>query len=204
VAKCVAATGGLTITSLPTSTRLIMQAVVFTGGPGAGKTAVLHALRSQGYAVVEDTARTIIQNRRRQGLAPRPQPLAFAEEVLREDIENYSKSERLSGYVFFDRGVLDALCMFDQVAPVPRAELDAILTKYRYYRLVFCFPPWEAIYTCDAERDQTFADAVHVHAVAVQWYRRCNYGVVDVPKVPVSERCDYILQTLARGVVCTS
>ena len=178
-----------------------MHAVVFTGGPGAGKTTVLDALRSQGHAVVEDTARTIIQNRRRQGLAPRPEPLEFAEEILREDIEKYRKSAAEQGYVFFDRGVLDALCMLDQVAQLPPAELDAFVTKYPYNRRVFGFPPWEAIYASDAERDQTFADSVRVHATTVQWYRRCKYEIVEVPRASVSERCAYVLNSLARAVV---
>jgi predicted ATPase len=179
----------------------MMHAVVFTGGPGSGKTTVLHALRAQGFAIVEDTARTIIQNRRLLSLSPRPQPREFAEEVLREDIEQYRRSAGASSYVFFDRGILDSLCMLDQVAPVPLAELDAIVKNYPYHRQVFCFPPWEAIYRCDAERDQTFAEAVHVHVTAVQWYRRCGYDVIDVPRVPVNERCAHVLDVVARGVV---
>ena len=173
--------------------------LVFTGGPGAGKTAVLDALRSQGHTVLGDTARTIIQNRRRQGLPPRPEPREFAEEILRGEIEKYSRSVAASGYVFFERGVLDALCMLDQLAPVTPVDLDAIVSKYPYHRQVFCFPPWEAIYVCDSERDQTFADAVLVHETTVRWYRRCGYDVVEVPKVSVSERCAYVLDVLARG-----
>jgi len=178
-----------------------MQAVVFTGGPGAGKTTVLHALRAQGYTVVEDTARAIIQSRNRRGLAPRPQPLEFAGEILRNDIEQYRLSADVYGYVFFDRGVLDALCMVDQVAPLAQAELDALVAKYPYHRQVFCFPPWDAIYARDAERDHTFAHAVQVHETTVQWYRRCKYEVVEMPKLSVSERCAFVLQELARAVV---
>jgi predicted ATPase len=178
-----------------------VQAVVFTGGPGSGKTTALHALRSQGYAVVEDTARTIIQDRVRRGLAARPEPLEFAREVLRQDIEKYRESASAPGYVFFDRGVVDALCMLDLAAPLPPADLDAFVTKYPYNRQVFCFPPWKRIYTCDAERDHTFAEAVRVHATAVQWYRRWKYEVIEVPKVQVNERCAFVLQALARGVV---
>jgi len=176
-----------------------MQGVVFTGGPGAGKTTVLHALKSQGYNVVEETARTIIQERKRQGLSPRPDPHAFANEILRIDIDKYERLAGVSGYVFFDRGVLDALCMLDQVTPLPHAELDALLRKYPYDTRVFCFPPWEGIYSCDTERDQTFADAVRVHATIVQWYRRCNYEVIEVPRLPTIERCAYILERLTGG-----
>ena len=67
------------------------------------------------------------------------------------------------GPVFFDRGVVDALGMVNQIRPLSAAELQARLTSYPYFRTAFCFPPWEEIYRTDAERDHTFAHAVAVH-----------------------------------------
>ena len=64
-----------------------MLRIVITGAPGAGKTTLLLALQARGYTIVGDTARTIIQDRRRRGLSPRPDPYAFAQEALRMDIE---------------------------------------------------------------------------------------------------------------------
>ena len=66
-----------------------MSRIVITGAPGAGKTTLLLALQTRGYTIVGDTARTIIQDRRRRGLSPRPDPYAFAQEALRMDIENF-------------------------------------------------------------------------------------------------------------------
>ena len=67
-----------------------MSRIVITGAPGAGKTTLLLALQARGYTIVGDTARTIIQDRRRRGLSPRSDPYAFAQEALRMDIENFS------------------------------------------------------------------------------------------------------------------
>ena len=66
-----------------------MSRIVITGAPGAGKTTLLLALQARGYTIVGDTARTIIQDRRRRGLSPRPDPYAFAHEALRMDVENF-------------------------------------------------------------------------------------------------------------------
>jgi predicted ATPase len=103
--------------------------------------------------------------------------------------------------VFFERGVLDAVCMLDQIEPLAPTDLNAFVINYPYYRQVFCFPPWEAIFTTDTERDQTFADAVRIHAAAVAWYERCGYEVVDVPQASTNERCAFVLAVLARGNV---
>ena len=66
-----------------------MLRIVMTGGPGAGKTALLLALQARGYTIVGDTARAIIQDRRRRGLSPRPDAHEFVQEALRIDIDNY-------------------------------------------------------------------------------------------------------------------
>src|SRR5215469_17143363 len=87
-----------------------MSRIVITGAPGAGKTTLLLALQARGYTTVGDTARTIIQDRRRRGLSPRPDPYAFAKEVLRIDMENFAHHAANPGSVFFERGVVDALC----------------------------------------------------------------------------------------------
>lgn len=174
-----------------------MPRVVVTGGPGAGKTSLLVALQARGFAIVGDTARTIIQNRRRLGLGPRPSAPEFAQEVLRMEVENFVRHAATPGCVFYERGVLDALCMLDHLAPLSESELASWLAQYAYFPKVFVLPPWRAIYTTDAERDHTFAHAQEVHAAAVAWYRRCGYRVVEVPRASVAERCAHVLQALA-------
>jgi len=177
-----------------------MRRVVFTGGPGAGKTALLCALRARGHVVVDETARAIIRSRLGCALSPRPPPLEFAQLVLQRDIEQYDQPLSTSEDVaFFDRGILDALCMLDHVTPLRDEELHAWVSRYPYHRQVFFLPPWEAIYTNDAERDQTFEEAVSAHHTLTEWYRRCRYEVVEVPRASIEERCAYVLRMLSQG-----
>jgi len=153
----------------------------------------LLALRARGYTIVGDTARTIIQDRRRRGLSPRPDPYAFAQEALRMDIDNFVHHAASPGPVFFERGVLDALCGLDRVTPLDESELRMWLSKYQYFPKVFVLPPWKAIYENDAERDHTFEHAEWVNRIAQEWYRRCGYQVLEVPMVSVDERCTFVL-----------
>src|SRR6185295_15131897 len=104
-----------------------MSRIAVTGGPGAGKTTLLLALQARGFTIVGDSARTIIQDRRRRGLSPRPNAHEFAQEVLRMDVENYACHAATPGPVFFDRSVIDALCMLDHVTPLSESELGAWL-----------------------------------------------------------------------------
>lgn len=177
-----------------------MSRVIVTGGPGAGKTALLQALQTRGHTIVGDSPRTIIQERRRQGLSPRPNADEFAREILRMDVENFARHAESSGYVFFERSILDALCGLDMVAPFSESELHTWLAKYPYCPQVFVLPPWQAIYANDTERDHTFEHAEWVHRVTIEWYRRLDrYRIVEVPKVSVAERCAFVLEALGDG-----
>ena len=176
-----------------------MSRIIITGGPGAGKTTLLLALQARGYAIVGDSARIIIQERRRRGLTPRPETHEFVEQVLRMDIENYIHHAATPGQVFFDRSVLDALCSLDHITLLNESELSIWLSKYQYCSKVFVLPPWKAIYGTDPERDHTFEHAESVYGITQEWYRRCRYQLIEVPKVSVAERCTYVLQALANS-----
>jgi predicted ATPase len=177
-----------------------MPHVIVTGGPGAGKTTLLAELAAMGYATVDESARAIIAERLVRGEIPRPDPAAFAREILRRDIEKYIDRPGTSEWVFFDRGLVEAIGMLHEASPLSTSELASMLATYPFHATVFVLPPWEAIYATDAERDQSFADAVDVHARVVQWYRSCGYILSEVPRLSVAERAEHVLRTLAESV----
>ena len=180
-----------------------MSLVVLTGAPGAGKSTLLGLLHARGYTIVGDAPRSIIQERRKRGLSPRPhgeaERDAVARQVLRMDVENYDRYAARPGHVFFERGVLDSLAVLDAIAPLGDAQFQTWLAKYPYFAKVFVLPPWREIYVTDAERDHTFEHAQWVDRVTRDWYRRCGYTVVEVPIGPVDERCEFVLAEVASG-----
>ena len=178
-----------------------MPRVVITGGPGAGKTTLLAELAAMGYPTVAESARAMIAERLASGASPRPDWATFAGEILRRDIQKYLEHAHASTWVFFDRGVVEALAMTQEVTPLPARELEAMLAEYEFHRSVFVLPPWESIYTTDAERDQSFAEAVAVHARIVEWYTACGYSLREVPRLPAPERARHVLRVLAEGDV---
>src|SRR6266581_4897220 len=60
-----------------------MKRYILTGTPGAGKTSILHALKSQGYGVVEEAATDVIAREQRRGkLEPHLRP-DFIDAIVR-------------------------------------------------------------------------------------------------------------------------
>lgn len=164
--------------------------VVLTGGPGAGKTAVIEVLRTKGYEAAEDAARSIIRARKAAGLAPRPGPRVFAQQILKKEIENYRRVMRSPA--FFERGVADAAGLLFGAGTLDDQDADRMIKRYRYDQ-VFLFPPWEEIYCVDDERDHTFDHAVRVYESTSAWYRRHGYELIEVPLGTPDARADFVL-----------
>lgn len=171
---------------------------VVTGGPGGGKTTMLSALSELGYRFAPESARKIIKERLAAGLSPRPEPVAFAHEILRADIEKYRRIGAINRPTFFDRGVMDALYMLSVENAVTDDEVARYIDNFPYNGIVFFLPPWKEIYGTDAERDQTFEEAVAVFEGMKEWYLQWGYETLEVPRSNIDERISFILKTIDR------
>ena len=54
-------------------------------------------------------------------------------------------------------------------------------------------PPWQEIYAQDEERHQDFAEAIATYETVVAGYVEAGYEPVEVPKVSVAERTEFVL-----------
>jgi predicted ATPase len=91
-------------------------------------------------------------------------------------------------------GIGDALGML--VGLLSPDEITPYVEKYLYNRSVFVFPPWQEIYQGDAERDQTFNEAISVSKSITAWYIKPGYQVIKVPIDNIENRTDFILNKI--------
>ena len=143
-----------------------------------------------------ESAREIIAARLAQGLPPRPEPAAFAREILDKDDEKYHRSHRSKRPIFYDRSAVEALAMVHEASPLSEEELQGKLSGYTFHRTVFVLPPWQGIYVNDAERDHSFGHAIAVYEQLVRWYTRCGYVINEVPCLSVAQRASHVLQAI--------
>lgn len=172
------------------------QRILIIGGPGAGKSTLLAELAARGYPVVPDSAREHIKSRKARDLSPRPPPAEFAQAILQADIAAYRAAAHRAGRVFFERGIPDALGMLDHLGLLAEGDVDRYAIEYPYFRTAFILPPWQQIYRTDDERDQTFAESQRVHDWVRDWYLRCGYRLVEVPRASAADRGTFVLDAL--------
>lgn len=100
-------------------------------------------------------------------------------------------SDSAAGWIFFDRGLVDAAVAFQRSA----GESAAIILEQnrRYYQKVFLAPPWPEIFVEDGERRHSFADAVSEYESLLKAYGEFGYQMILLPKMNVVERADFLL-----------
>jgi len=170
--------------------------VVISGCSGGGKSALLTELSRRGHTVVQEPGRRIVQEELQRGGSALPwlDPIGFARRALATAMTDYS-SQAAGGWVFFDRGIIDAAAAIAHLTGEP--ALAAIEQTYRYHRRVFLTPPWPELYATDEERRHDFQAALDEYARLLEVYPSLGYEVYILPKVGISERADDVLKVLS-------
>ncbi|HEY0301038.1 MAG TPA: AAA family ATPase, partial [Rhizomicrobium sp.] len=80
---------------------------IFTGGPGAGKTTLIEALRARGYACVDEVGRAITREQLAVGgdIHHHGDRAAYRDLSLQRSIEDYLAVTETARAVSFDRGI---------------------------------------------------------------------------------------------------
>ena len=64
--------------------------------------------------------------------------------------------------------------------------------------IIFMTPPWKEIFCQDEERQHTYEDAVTEYERNLKFYSQCGYHIVELPKISVKERAEFILSILLK------
>ena len=175
---------------------------VITGGPGAGKTAILHELQRRGFACVPEVARQIIQEQVSSGgdAVPWLDTERYTSLMLKKSVDDYLAHSGAAHVTFFDRGILDTIthARINQLRLTEEAYSQA--QTYRYNRKVFLAPPWHQIYSTDAERKQTFEEALVSFRRNKEVYTEYGYDLLEIPAGTVETRVDFILASIRSDV----
>lgn len=173
--------------------------VVISGCSGGGKSTLLAELERRGYTVVEEPGRRIVNAETRvNGTAlPWTDPIAFLQRAVAtalEDRASIASGSDAEGWVFFDRGLVDAAAGLQHLTGEPL--LANLAQLHRYHQRVFLAPPWPEIYVQDPERRHGLEEAREEYLRLLDVYSALGYEICFLPKVGVTERADFLLSAL--------
>ncbi|WP_244484876.1 AAA family ATPase [Bradyrhizobium tropiciagri] len=175
-----------------------------SGCSGGGKSTLLAELHARGYPVVEEPGRRIIADEITSGgkALPWVDAAAFLRRAIDVALKDMALAKTHSGWVFFDRGLVDAATALEALTGEP--VLRAICSVHRYHKRVFMTPPWPEIYVTDSERRHGFEAATTEYHRLMQTFPMLGYDVAILPKSSPSARADFVLATLGGEVASTA
>ncbi len=170
--------------------------VILSGCSGGGKSTLLAELARRGFATVEEPGRRIVkQELASDGRAlPWVDCVAFSRRAIAMALEDLEAAERREGWVFFDRGLIDAAAGLQHNTGEP--ALENSVSPWRFHSQVFLTPPWSEIYETDPERRHDLGEALAEYARLLRVYPALGYEVVILPKISVAARADFVVGAL--------
>ena len=110
--------------------------------------------------------------------------------MAREDI---AAAAAQPGWVFFDRGLIDAAVALEHLGGEPA---PTTIGAHRFFPRVFLTPPWPEIFINDDERRHGIVAATEEYQRLLKAYPELGYEVSVLPKASVEKRADCILRSL--------
>lgn len=175
-----------------------MKRYILTGTPGSGKTSILHALKSQGYRVVEEAATDVIAHEQRRGnLEPHLRP-DFIDAIVylqkQRQLEAPMGPDELQWY---DRSPVCTLALSRYLGYPPsaslREELERIERERIYQRQVFFIEHLGFCQPSEARRI-TFEESLVFEHIHEETYLSLGYDLIKIAPKALPQRVHRIMQ----------
>lgn len=176
----------------------VTRRYIITGGPGSGKSTLIETLEQHGHRCYPEASRELIRReaQRPNGVLPWNDLEAFARLAFDEMLRQHNHAATTGDSCFFDRALPDIFGYLQRSRfDIPKEYLT-IHGGCRYERTVFILPPWPEIYINDDERPQSLDEAEALHDAIRTAYESLGYELIEVPKLPVNKRYEFVLETL--------
>jgi predicted ATPase len=175
---------------------LVSKKIVLTGAPSTGKTSLMQRLSHPEVTCFEEVSRTLIATAQKEGVQNPfvSKPMAFSEALFDQRLKDYF-SERKTRIHLYDRGIHDVVAYLNQIGEKIPDTMLKNCSKYTY-DIAFVLPPWEAIYTKDSERLESFEEAVKLHQALISTYKAFGMKCIEIPKGSLEVREAFILTHL--------
>lgn len=176
------------------------EIIVLIGGPSSGKTTLINTLIEKGHICYPEISREVIKEAQQKGIDQLflENPLLFSELLLEGRVKQFkSACNEKTDIVFLDRGLPDVLAYMHYIGDSYPKTFHETCENHKYTK-VFVLPPWKEIYVSDAERYESYEQAVLIHDHLEETYRKYGYELIEIPKDTVENRAAFIFEQLSK------
>ena len=161
--------------------------ILISGCSGGGKSTLISEMAARGYPTVEEPGRRLV----REGVSPWDAPEEFLRRALEMALAEFQSAKPHDKPTLFDRGFLDAAAAMERMGSESGYVRDILLT-HRYDTTVYLTPPWPEIFVSDTERQHGLSQAREEYDHLKLFLPRHGYTAVDIPKLPVADRANWL------------
>ena len=180
-----------------------MKRYILTGTPGSGKTSILHALKSQGYFVVEEAATDVIALEQMRGNSePWRQP-DFIETIVRLQKQRQLETSTISDEVhLYDRSPICTLALSRYLGYLPPAclldEIERIEHESIYQRQVFFIENLGFCQPTEA-RKISFEESLLFENIHIETYISLGYDLITIAPEALSWRVSSVMEWIRQA-----
>jgi predicted ATPase len=180
-----------------------MKRYILTGTPGSGKTSIIHVLKRQGYAVVDEAATDVnVLEQMRGHPEPWRQPDFIDAIVHLQKQRQITTANEPYDLQFYDRspGCTYALSWYLGYPPSSclLEELERIEREHIYQRQVFFIANLGFCQPTEV-RKISFEEALIFEQIHKETYLSFGYDLITIPPYPLEERVSCITEMIGHG-----
>lgn len=167
--------------------------VVISGSSGGGKSTLIEELARRGHSVVPEAGRQLVREQQSISSPVTPRSELFGHLLLSRSMYLYTQAATsgITGPTFFDRSIVEPIAYWYSLGQL-EPHLERAISVYRYATDVFMTPPWPEIFRKDQERQHSFDPEQREYARLMVAFEAFGYRLIELPKVSVSERADFV------------
>lgn len=173
--------------------------IVISGCSGGGKSTLINELSKLGYTVIHEAATEIVNQQLNENSQNTPwqNPNGFCKLLIEKSLEDFNRAKAMTDVydntIFFDRSYLEGIRYYKSLNTMNSNKYDFFINDLRYFDTVYITPPWEEIYCQNETRKHSFKKSVDDFEKVVSFYPNCGYQTIELPKVDVRTRIQFIL-----------
>jgi predicted ATPase len=195
----------LLLISLTTSKNLFSNKYVITGGPCSGKTTLIDNLTKEGFQIVPEIPRLVIQRTLDKGkphpFGPQGNPEKTEERFIKKQVEFEINTEKAysSETIFCDRGLFDILAYCKYYKLKRPKNFNKNKAKHNPYTKIFFLElPKEALYIQDEVRIEPYSQALILDNLIKKTYEEFGYELTIIPFTDTPEERIKIILNLIK------